>query len=152
MSKTVLTYGTFDLFHAGHVRLLSRLRLLGDRLIVGCSTDEFNARKGKRSVIPYEQRVEVLQACRHVDAVFPEQDWAQKRDDILRHGAHIFAMGDDWAGKFDDLGDIAQVVYLPRTANVSSTELRHAAAVARSEQLAELRNVLAHLNQVVDGL
>ena len=152
MSKTVITYGTFDLFHAGHVRLLKRLRALGDRLMVGCSTDEFNALKGKHSVIPYEQRVEMLLACRYVDGVFPEQDWGQKRDDIVRLKADIFAMGDDWAGKFDDLGDITQVIYLPRTPSISSTELRRASAAMREEQINELRNVLDHLNQVVKTL
>ena len=104
--KTVITYGTFDLFHVGHVRLLKRLADLGDRLIVGCSTDDFNAMKGKKTAMPYEQRVELLRACRYVDDVFPEQKWEQKRDDIERTGANIFAMGDDWAGRFDDLIDI----------------------------------------------
>ena len=101
--------GVFDLFHVGHVRLLRRLRELGDRLVVGCSTDEFNARKGKKAILPYDQRVEVLRSCRHVDDIFPEEDWAQKRGDILRMKADIFAMGDDWVGKFDDLGDICRV-------------------------------------------
>ncbi|TDM06393.1 MAG: glycerol-3-phosphate cytidylyltransferase [Ideonella sp. MAG2] len=152
MTKTVITYGTFDMFHVGHVRLLKRLRALGDRLLVGCSTDEFNALKGKRGVIPYEQRVEMLLACRYVDDVFPEHDWGQKRDDILHKKADIFAMGDDWAGKFDDLGDITQVIYLPRTPSISSTELRRVSAALREEQLSELRNVLDHLNRVVKSL
>lgn len=152
MTKTVITYGTFDMFHVGHVRLLKRLRALGDRLVVGCSTDDFNTLKGKRGIMPYEQRVELLLACRYVDDVFPEQDWGQKREDIVRFQADIFAMGDDWAGKFDDLGDITQVIYLPRTPSISSTEVRRASAAMREEQLGELRNVLDHLNQVVKSL
>ena len=122
--KTVITYGTFDLFHLGHVRLLRRLSELGDRLIVGCSTDEFNSRKGKTSVMPYRHRVEILQACRYVWKVIPEETWEQKRDDILREQADIFGIGADWEGKFDDLKDICEVVYLPRTEGISTTELR----------------------------
>lgn len=122
--RTVITYGTFDLFHYGHVRLLERLSRLGNRLIVACSTDEFNARKGKVSVVPYEDRVKVLEACRYVDKVIPETDWAQKRGDIRRHKVDLFAMGDDWAGEFDDLADLCDVLYLPRTEGVSSTEIK----------------------------
>lgn len=122
--RTVISYGTFDLFHLGHVRLLKRLAGLGDRLVIGCSTDEFNAKKGKKSVMSYAQRVEILAACRYVDHVFPEEDWAQKREDILREGAKVFGIGADWEGKFDDLGDIVKVVYLPRTEGVSTTNLR----------------------------
>ena len=122
--KTVISYGTFDLFHLGHVRLLRRLRALGDRLVIGCSTDEFNATKGKKSVMSYAQRVEILEACRYVDAVIPEKAWDQKREDIVREQAGIFGMGSDWEGKFDDLKDIVEVVYLPRTDGVSTTHLR----------------------------
>ncbi len=122
--KTVISYGTFDLFHLGHVRLLRRLAALGDRLVIGCSTDEFNVSKGKQSVMSYAQRVEILESCRFVDRVFPENTWDQKRDDILREGAHIFGMGSDWEGKFDSLSDIVEVVYLPRTDGVSTTQLR----------------------------
>lgn len=121
---TVLTYGTFDLFHSGHVRLLARLAKLGDRLIVGCSTDAFNASKGKSCIMPFEARAEILAACRYVDEVFPEEDWAQKRGDIQHYGADIFAMGSDWTGRFDDLSDLCRVVYLPRTENVSTTEIK----------------------------
>ncbi len=123
-TRTVLTYGTFDLFHHGHVRLLQRLSQLGDELIVGCSTDEFNAVKGKRCVMPYGQRREILEACRFVARVIPEESWAQKRSDIVNYNVSIFAMGDDWAGHFDDLGDLTRVMYLPRTQDVSTTELK----------------------------
>ena len=122
--KTILTYGTFDLFHVGHVRLLQRLKALGDRLIVACSTDEFNAIKGKQTAIPYAHRVEVLDSCRYVDLVIPETDWAQKRDDVVKYNVDLFAMGDDWVGKFDELRDLCDVLYLPRTENISTTELK----------------------------
>jgi glycerol-3-phosphate cytidylyltransferase len=139
---TVITYGTFDLFHFGHVRLLQRLKSLGDRLVVGCSTDEFNAVKGKRTVIPYDQRVEVLASCRYVDAVFPENDWQQKRNDVLSNGAKIFAMGDDWAGHFDNLQDIVQVVYLPRTEDISSTDVKRAVGARFENELIAVLNEL----------
>lgn len=122
---TVLTYGTFDLLHVGHVRLLQRARALGDRLIVGLSTDDFNWRmKHKRTTIPYEERKEILEALRDVDLVIPEQAWEQKATDILRYGVDIFCIGDDWAGKFDDLQAYCDVVYLPRTRHVSTTMVR----------------------------
>ncbi|MBZ8117247.1 adenylyltransferase/cytidyltransferase family protein [Roseovarius sp. LXJ103] len=121
---TVLTYGTFDLFHSGHVRLLARLAKLGNRLIVGCSTDAFNATKGKTCIMPFEARAEILAACRYVDEVFPEERWDQKRGDVQRFSADIFAMGSDWTGKFDDLSDLCRVVYLPRTENISTTEIK----------------------------
>ncbi|MGR3615903.1 MAG: adenylyltransferase/cytidyltransferase family protein [Paracoccaceae bacterium] len=120
----VITYGTFDLFHIGHVRLLKRLSQLGSELIVACSTDEFNAVKGKKTAIPFGDRAEVLEACQYVDKVIPETCWAQKREDIRNFNVDLFAMGDDWEGKFDDLQDLCDVVYLPRTQNVSTTELK----------------------------
>lgn len=122
--RRVLTYGTFDLFHYGHVRLLRRLSEMGDRLIVGLSTDAFNQIKGKTAVMTYEQRREVLEACRHVDLVIPENDWAQKRRDIVTYGITLFAMGDDWTGQFDDLRDLTEVRYLPRTPDVSTTDVK----------------------------
>lgn len=121
---TIITYGTFDLFHVGHLRLLRRLSELGDRIVVGCSTDEFNHSKGKVTAVPYGHRAEILAACRYVDHVFPEETWDQKRADVVRHKADLFAMGDDWAGKFDFLGDLCSVLYLPRTENISTTELK----------------------------
>lgn len=120
----VLTYGTFDLFHYGHIRLLQRARSLGTRLVVGLSTDEFNAVKGKHAFMPYEERAELLMACRYVDEVFPERDWEQKAADISRLEADIFVMGDDWKGKFDHLGSLCTVAYLERTPLISSTLLR----------------------------
>jgi len=126
--RRILTYGTFDLFHHGHVRLLQRLAALGDQLIVGCSSDEFNELKGKKTVVPYEFRAEVLRACRYVDEVFPEHNWDQKRDDIVKYQADMFAMGGDWEGHFDDLADLCTVKYLPRTDAVSTTELKKRAS------------------------
>lgn len=131
MPKIVLTYGTFDLFHIGHVRLLERLADLGDALFVGCSTDDFNALKGKKAIFSYEDRRDILMSTRFVTRVFPETTWAQKRLDVVRYRADIFAMGDDWQGKFDDLSDLCDVVYLPRTAGISSTDVKRAAQALR---------------------
>ncbi|NDB66778.1 MAG: glycerol-3-phosphate cytidylyltransferase [Methylocystaceae bacterium] len=127
---TVITYGTFDLFHVGHVRLLKRLKALGDHLIVGVSTDEFNALKGKKSVMSFEDRVEVLSSIHYVDLVIAEHNWAQKAQDIISYQVNIFGMGDDWTGKFDELKSLCQVVYLPRTKGISSTQLRQEAALS----------------------
>lgn len=124
--KTVLTYGTYDLFHVGHLRLFKRLKDLGDRLIVGVSTDEFNAVKGKRTIVPFPQRAEIIESLSCVDLVIAESSWSQKVDDIKKYGVDIFAMGDDWRGKFDDLEAYCEVRYLPRTACVSSTDVKHA--------------------------
>jgi glycerol-3-phosphate cytidylyltransferase len=122
--KTVLTYGTFDVLHAGHIRLLARAKALGDRLIVGLSTDAFNALKQKSSLLDFDNRRIVLEAVRYVDLVFPEGNWDQKLDDVHRHGVDVFVMGDDWEGKFDFLKPECEVVYLPRTENISSTLIR----------------------------
>lgn len=132
---TVLTYGTFDLFHFGHVRLLKRLSDLGDRLVVGCSSDEFNELKGKKTVVPYAQRREILLSCRYVSGVFPEHDWEQKRSDVIREEADVFGMGNDWAGKFDDLADIVKVIYLPRTDGISTTELKEHVSAMQNRNL-----------------
>jgi len=128
---TVITYGTFDLLHVGHVLMLRRLRELGTRLVVGVSTDGFNAVKGKRSTFGYADRALLVGALRDVDEVFPEHAWEQKRDDVIRYGAAVFGIGDDWQGRFDDLSDLCRVVYLPRTPGVCSTGIReHLTAAA----------------------
>ena len=124
--KTVLTYGTFDLFHIGHLRLLERARALGDRLIVGVSTDEFNELKGKKTLIPFEHRAEIVAGIRHVDLVIPEENWEQKVTDIQEHQVDVFVMGDDWRGEFDELKDRCEVVYLTRTALISSSSIKQA--------------------------
>jgi glycerol-3-phosphate cytidylyltransferase len=121
----VLTYGTFDLFHVGHIRLLERARSLGDHLVVGLSTDEFNLRKGKRSVFSYSERFAILGALRHVDEIVPENDWEQKLNDVISNKIDIFVMGDDWEGKFDFLKPNCEVVYLPRTSGISTTYIKY---------------------------
>ncbi|MGJ0329142.1 glycerol-3-phosphate cytidylyltransferase [Aliarcobacter cryaerophilus] len=122
--KIVLTYGTFDMFHIGHLNLLNRLKSLGDKLIVAVSTDEFNSIKGKKTLIPFEQRALIVQNIKCVDMVISENSWEQKVDDIKKYNVDIFAMGDDWQGKFDFLKDYCEVIYLPRTQNISTTELK----------------------------
>ena len=122
--KIVLTYGTFDMFHIGHLNLLNRLKSLGDKLIVAVSTDEFNSIKGKKTLIPFEQRALIVQNIKCVDMVISEKNWEQKIDDIKKYDIDIFAMGDDWQGKFDFLKDYCEVIYLPRTQNISTTELK----------------------------
>jgi glycerol-3-phosphate cytidylyltransferase len=150
--KTIVTYGTFDLFHVGHVRLLKRLKSLGDKLLVGLSTDEFNQLKGKNVVITFADRKEILMACQYVDDVFPEQKWEQKRDDLIREKADVFAIGDDWSGKFDQLGDIVEVLYLPRTKDVSTTELKTVLSLIDDEKIREIKNVASHLLDLTNEL
>ena len=118
----VITFGTFDVFHIGHLRILERARALGDFLSVGVSTDDLSVRKkGARPVFPQEQRLEIVGALRIVDSVFYEETLEEKREYILREKAGVLVMGDDWRGKFDDLSDICRVVYLPRTPAISTT-------------------------------
>lgn len=124
MAKTVITYGTFDMFHIGHLKLLRRLSEMGDRLIVAVSTDEFNAMKGKKTLIPYDQRAAIVEAIDCVDMVIPETCWDQKTLDVQRYNVDLFAIGDDWQGKFDFLNEYCEVVYIPRTKNISTTELK----------------------------
>ncbi len=123
--KRVITYGTYDIFHIGHLKLLQRAKALGDELIVAISTDEFNLKKGKRVMIPYSQRVEIVKNIKCVDRVIAEESWEQKISDIKRYNIDIFAIGDDWEGKFDFLRDYCQVIYLPRTQNISTTKLKN---------------------------
>ena len=114
-SRVVLTYGSFDLFHQGHARLLQRLSMLGSELIVGCSTDAYNEHMGVPAVTSYAQRRLMLKSCRFVSRVIAEQDMDQKYTDIVNYNVSVFAMGDDWTGQFDHLEEITQVVYVPRT-------------------------------------
>lgn len=124
MKKTIITYGTFDMFHIGHLRLLERLSKMADRVIVAVSTDAFNEQKGKKVLIPYEQRAAIVQAIEYVDLVIAEEHWEQKSADIEKYNVDIFAMGDDWQGKFDFLQPLCEVVYLERTQDVSTTSLK----------------------------
>lgn len=123
--RRVITYGTFDILHYGHINLLKRAKALGDYLIVGCSTDEFNLMKGKKAFYPYQERKKLLESLRYVDLVIPEENWEQKPLDIKNYYADVFVMGDDWAGKFDFLKQYCDVIYLPRTPDVSSSNTKN---------------------------
>lgn len=122
--KKILTYGTFDLLHSGHIKLLRRARELGDYLVVGISSDEFNKCKGKESVYSFEDRKLILESLRFVDEVIPENNWDQKTLDVDSHDIDIFVMGDDWKGKFDFLDSQCKVVYLERTPDISTTQVK----------------------------
>ncbi|MGM0929061.1 MAG: adenylyltransferase/cytidyltransferase family protein [Actinomycetota bacterium] len=152
MGKTVLTYGTFDLFHVGHLNVLRRLSELGDRLIVGVSTDRFNAVKGKKPVVPFEQRIEIVRAIRYVDLAIPEDNWEQKRQDIDQYGVDVFGIGEDWRGKFDDLDDKVEVVYLPRTSGISTTEMKRILSAFDERHVEELKRTLDSISQIVKEL
>lgn len=120
----VITFGTFDVFHAGHLRLLERAAALGDELIVGLSSDELNlAKKGRRPVYPLQDRMAIVAGLRCVDEVFVERSLEEKREYVLSHRADVLVMGDDWAGRFDELRSTCRVVYLPRTPSVSTTAI-----------------------------
>ena len=122
MSRTVITFGTFDVLHIGHLRILQRARALGDRLVVGVSSDALNiTKKGRPPVFSEHERLELISALSVVDSVFVEESLEAKRDYIVEHGAEVLVMGDDWEGRFDELSSICKVVYLPRTPSVSTT-------------------------------
>ena len=124
--KRVITYGTFDLLHYGHINLLRRARQMGDYLIVALSTDEFNWReKRKQCYFSYEKRKQLLEAIRYVDLVIPEENWEQKRNDVKEYHVDTFVMGDDWSGKFDFLKEEGcEVIYVPRTPENSSSQIK----------------------------
>ena len=123
-ARTVITFGTFDVLHVGHVRVLNRAAALGDRLVVGVSSDRLNfSKKGRNPVFTEEERVEIVANLKVVDAVFIEESLEQKRDYVLKHGGQVLGMGDYWAGKFDHLNEVCEVVYLPRTPSVSTTAI-----------------------------
>ena len=123
--KRVITYGTFDLLHYGHINLLKRAKEYGDYLIVALSTDEFNwDEKRKKCYFTYEQRKKLLEAVRYVDLVIPEKNWEQKILDVKKYHVDTFVMGNDWEGTFDFLKDLCEVVYLPRTPEISSTQIK----------------------------
>jgi glycerol-3-phosphate cytidylyltransferase len=123
--KKVITYGTFDLLHVGHINILRRAKELGDYLIVAISSDEFNAIKNKKAYYSFEDRKKILEAIRYVDEVIPEYTWEQKIDDVKNNHVDVFVMGDDWTGKFDFLKDYCEVVYLSRTEGISTTKIKN---------------------------
>ncbi len=144
-NKIILTYGTFDMFHIGHLELLKRLKALGSKLIVAVSTDEFNEQKGKKTIIPYAQRRSIVEAIKYVDMVIPESNWEQKIEDIQKYKIDIFAIGNDWQGKFDFLEEYCEVKYLTRTDGISSTDLK--------EQLNKISKINVHdINQAFEIL
>jgi glycerol-3-phosphate cytidylyltransferase len=122
--KKVITYGTFDLLHWGHVNLLKRAKELGDHLTVAISTDEFNQQKHKEAYHSFENRKAILESIRYVDKVIPENNWEQKIQDVIDNDIDIFVMGDDWKGQFDFLSEYCQVIYLPRTVGISTTKIK----------------------------
>ena len=150
--KVVITYGTFDLFHVGHVRLLKRLSKLGDKLVVGISSDSFNEKKGKSSFFSYEERAEIVKACKYVDDVFPEYDWEQKIDDIKKHKVSIFAMGDDWTGKFDFLREYCDVLYLSRTNDISTTDIKQKLEKISEEDMKVIEETLLKTISLIKGI
>ena len=123
--KKVITYGTFDLIHRGHINILRRAKAMGDYLIVALSTDEFNAGKGKEVYYTYEERKQILEAIKYVDEVIPETRWEQKIDDVVKNGVSVFVIGEDWKGKFDFLTPYCEVIYLPRTEGISTTQIKN---------------------------
>lgn len=150
--RTVITYGTFDLFHIGHVRLLKRLSELGDRLIVGISSDEFNEIKGKTSFFSYAERAEIVAASEYVNEVFPEHHWEQKIEDIRKYEATIFAMGNDWEGEFDFLKEYCDVVYLPRTEDISTTKIKKMLSSLQRSDLDKIENSLHDVITIVKAM
>jgi len=124
MRKRIITYGTFDVLHRGHINLLRRAKALGDYLIVGLSSDDFNVVKQKNAYYPFADRRMIMESIRYVDKVIIEDNWEQKADDVVNYRADILVMGDDWAGKFDYLKNLCEVVYLPRTPSISSTQIK----------------------------
>ena len=122
--KRVITYGTFDLFHIGHLNLLKRAKALGDYLVVAVSTDAFNMGKHKQCIYPYAHRAAIVEAIRYVDEVIPERSWEQKVDDVKTHDIDVFVIGEDWQGKFDFLKEHCEVVYLSRTQNISTSGVK----------------------------
>ena len=121
----VITYGTFDLLHYGHINMLKRAKELGDYLIVGVSTNEFNKIKGKKCYFAYDDRKRLVESIRYVDLVIPEVNWDQKINDIKEYKVDIFVIGDDWKGKFDYLKEYCKVIYLPRTPEISTTKIKN---------------------------
>jgi glycerol-3-phosphate cytidylyltransferase len=150
--KTIITYGTFDLLHVGHVNMLERLAALGDKLIVGVSTDQFNLEKGKHSIYSYAERAKIVEALRCVDQVIAEHDWQQKVKDIEQYQIDIFGIGADWQGKFDQLSSHCEVVYLPRTPSISTTDLKKALSKIDGATIQQIKNGLDSVLDLVKAI
>ncbi|HAT3809991.1 TPA: glycerol-3-phosphate cytidylyltransferase [Morganella morganii] len=150
--KKVITYGTFDLFHIGHVRLLKRLKSYGDYLVVAISTDEFNKLKGKESFCSFEERREIVEACKYVDEVIPEYNWEQKELDIKKYNIDILGMGNDWEGKFDSLKNICEVIYLDRTENISTTKIKKELSVITPDKVKELEISVNNIFDIIKSI
>lgn len=152
MKKKIITYGTFDLFHIGHLNLLKKLKAMGDELIVAVSTDEFNEQKGKSTIISYQERAEIVQTIKYVDLVIPETSWEQKIEDIKKYEISIFAMGDDWEGKFDYLSDFCEVRYLPRTEGISTTKIKSNFGFLNKSDIEGLKKSIDFVASIIDKL
>lgn len=150
--KTILTYGTFDLFHLGHLNMLERLRDMGDRLIVGVSTDDFNLLKGKRSVFNYTERSRIVAALRCVDLIFPEESWQQKIHDVSKYDVDVFGIGADWRGEFTDLESLCEVVYLERTPSISTTEVKQSLARLDQKQIQQIKDSLDSVMSIMQAI
>lgn len=151
--KRIITYGTFDMFHIGHLKLLQRLSEMADEVIVAVSTDNFNEIKNKKVLIPYDQRAEIVSSIKYVTKVIPEESWEQKIEDIKKYEVDIFAIGNDWEGEFDFLKDYCEVVYLERTRNISSTQLKKTLSSFLSiskEEIIDAFNILETLKKEFD--
>lgn len=148
MKKTVITYGTFDMFHIGHLNLINNLRKNGDKVIIGISTDEFNEVKGKKTLIPFEQRKKIVESIKGVDLVIAESNWEQKIEDIKKYNVDIFIIGNDWEGKFDYLKEYCDVVYVNRTENISTTQLKKSLTNFLSIPKEDIINALEILEQL----
>jgi len=150
--KTVITYGTFDMFHIGHLNLLKRLKGQGDYLIVAVSTDEFNKLKGKTCFFSYQERASIVSAIQYVDLVIAEHNWDQKKTDIQEYQVDVFGMGDDWKGKFDELKSCCEVVYLPRTKSISTTDLKRKLQWLNSERIKDIKSALDGVMDIVNAI
>ena len=147
-----ITYGTFDMFHIGHLKLLERIKQNCNHLTVAVSTDEFNAVKGKKTIIPYADRAAIVGCLKLVDRVIPENDWEQKISDIRDYNIDIFAIGSDWTGKFDFLQNHCQVMYLERTPGISSTQLKQTLGVQMTGLKRSLIAKIDELQNIIDVL
>lgn len=152
MEKTSITYGTFDLSHIGHIKLFQRIKEFSSKLIVAVSTDEFNLIKGKKSIIPFENRYDIIKNLRCVDLVIPEESWDQKINDIIEYKVDNFVMGSDWEGKFDFLKKYCDVIYLPRTEGVSTTLIKNSISDLKNINVESINNALALLQQIRNQL